>query len=233
MEPMEAKSFLEFLRGVIDGDASAVAKHLLAKPVFATLASPVGATRTESKSFFFESIGHYLYEGDTALHLAAAAFNHPIAKILVSRGANCRAKNRRGAQPIHYAADANRSDLTGQGEMIEYLVQAGANPNALDNSGVAPLHRAVRTRSEAAVNALLKCGANPGQQNKAGSTPLHLAVQPTGRGGSGSEEARRQQVDIIKLLMAHGAKPTDQDFRGTEVLTAAKGQWILSLLNEL
>ena len=63
-----------------------------------------------------------------------------------------------------------------------------------------------------------------------GSTPLHLAVQTTGRGGSGSEEARRQQAEIIRLLLARGARPTDRDARGKQVDQAAGSAWIRTLL---
>ena len=89
--------------------------------------------------------------------------------------------------------------------MIEYLSSMGADPNAVDKSGVGPLHRAIRKRSLSAVKALLDNGANPRQPNKAGSTPLHLAVQTTGASGSGSDKARQQQAEIIKLLLERGA----------------------------
>src|SRR5438067_13235205 len=101
--------------------------------------SPVGASRQEAKTFFFPGIRHYLYAGDTALHMAAAAFRRPVAELLVAHGADCRARNRRGAEPLHYAADANHWDPTAQAEMIAYLLSVGADPNALDASGVAPL----------------------------------------------------------------------------------------------
>src|SRR5258708_21366403 len=125
--------------------------------------------------------------------MAAAAFRRQVAELLIGHDANCRAKNRRGAEPIHYAADGNRWDPTAQAETIEFLVSAGADSNAVDRSGVAPLHRAVRTRSLAAVRALLDGGAHLGQRNKAGSTPLHLSVQKTRRGGSGPPRPRGQQ----------------------------------------
>src|SRR5437762_9162113 len=134
----------------------------------------MGATRQAASPFFFSEIAHYLYAGDSALHMAAAAFRRPVAELLVARGADCHAKNRRGAQPLHYAADANHWDPTAQAETIVYLLSVGADPNALDNSGVAPLHRAVRTRSLPAVQALLDGGANPRGPNKSGSTALHL-----------------------------------------------------------
>src|SRR6185436_5781861 len=112
------------------------------------------------------------------------------------RGADCRARNRRGAEPLHYAADANRWKPASQRDTIEFLLAAGADPNALDKSGVSPLHRAVRTRASDAVRALLAGGASARSRNGSGSTALHLAVQNTGRGGSGSEQARREQAKI-------------------------------------
>jgi len=224
--------FLDFVRVVVDGDIDQVSRRLAGSPALATTSSDVGATRQEASTFFFADIAHYLYAGDTALHMAAAAFRRRVAELLVAHGADCRARNRRGAEPLHYAADANRWDPTAQAEMIKYLLLIGADPNALDSAGVAPLHRAVRTRSLAAVRALLDGGANSRQPNKVGSTPLHLAVQTTGRGGSGSPQAREQQAGIVRLLLERGAKVTDRDRQGKEVHQAATSQWIRALLGE-
>ena len=163
--------------------------------------------------------------------MAAAAFRRPVVGLLVAHGADCRAKNRRGAEPLHYAADANHWAPIAQAETITFLLSIGADPNVLDKSGVAPLHRAVRTRSVPAVRALLDGGANPRASNKAGSTPLHLAVQTTGRGGSGSAHARQQQTGIIGLLLERGASPTAKDRQGKQVRQAATSEWILALLN--
>jgi ankyrin repeat protein len=196
------------------------------------MASAVGATRQGASTFFYADIAHYLYEGDTALHMAAAAFRREVAELLIRHGANCRAKNRRGAEPLHYAADANRWDPAAQAETIACLVSAGADPNAVDRSGVAPLHRAVRTRSLAAVRALLDGGAHSRQPNRSGLTPLHLAVQTTGRGGSGSPLAREQQAGIVRLLLERGAMPTDRDGLGKEVYQAATSEWIRALLRD-
>ena len=228
--PQVKSDFLDFVRLVVKGDIVEVSRYLSASPSLATAAADVGATRQDASSFFFSEIAHYLYVGDTALHLAAAAFRRPVAELLVAHGADCRAKNRRGAEPLHYAADANHWDPTAQAETIAYLVSAGADTNARDKSGVAPLHRAVRTRSLPAVRALLDGGANPRAPNKAGSTPLHLAVQTTGRGGSGSEHARQQQTGIIGLLLERGASPTDKDGQGKQVRQAATSEWLRTLL---
>jgi len=224
--------YLNFVRVVVNGDIDQVAGCLAGSPALAVTGCGAGATRQESSTFFFADIAHYLYAGDTPLHMAAAAFRRQVAALLVAHGADCRARNRRGAEPLHYAADANRWDPSAQAETIEYLISVGADPNSLDHSGVSPLHRAVRTRSLAAVRALVAGGADSRKPNKAGSTPLHLAVQNTGRGGSGSARAREQQAGIIGFLLEHGARPTDQNRRGRSVHEAATSEWIRTLLRE-
>ena len=228
--PNLSPTVLDFIRLVVRGDIEQVSRRLRRDPALASMAATEGATRQQAVEFFFPEIAHYLYGGDTPLHMAAAGFRRAIAELLVANGADCRAKNRRGAEPLHYAADANRCDPAAQAETIAYLISVGADPNATDASGVAPLHRAVRTRSLAAVRALLDNGANPRKRNKSGSTPLHLAVQTTGRGGSGSQFAREQQAAIVTLLLEHGARVTDRDGRGRHVRQAATSEWARALL---
>jgi ankyrin repeat protein len=225
-------AFLDFVRVVVDGDIGQVSSRLAVRPELATKAADTGATRRGPSTFFFTTIAHYLYAGDTALHMAAAAFRRPVAEVLVAHGADVHARNRRGAEPLHYAADANRFEPDAQAETVTYLLSTGADPNTLNMDGVAPLHRAVRTRSVAAVHALLNGGANPRLPNKAGSTPLHLAVQTTGRGGSGSSLAREQQAAIVRLLLERGARVTDRDRRGKTVRQAAASDWTRALLED-
>jgi ankyrin repeat protein len=228
--PQVPSVFLDFVRRVVNGDLDDVSRRLAANPSLANAPAEAGAARHGAPDFFFRDIAHYLYAGDTALHMAAAAFRRPVAELLIAHGADCRARNRRGAEPLHYAADANRWEPTAQAATLEYLLSAGADPNAVDHSGVAPLHRAVRTRSLPAIRALLDGGADARAPNRSGSTPLHLAVQTTGRGGSGSEHARQQQTGIVRLLLERGARPTDRDGRGRQVRQAATAGWIRALL---
>jgi ankyrin repeat protein len=224
--------FRDFVRAIATGDVEQVSRRLAARPELATIACDAGATRQDSSTFFVAEIAHYVYEGDTALHMAAAAFRRGVAELLVAHGADVRAKNRCGAGPLHYAADANRSDPVAQGDTIAYLLSVGADPNALNKDGVAPLHRAVRTRSLPAVRALLDGGANPRLPNKGGSTPLHLAVQTTGRGGSGSAVAREQQAGIVRLLLQRGARATDRNQHGKTAQQAATSDWARALLQD-
>jgi ankyrin repeat protein len=89
--------------------------------------------------------------------------------------------------------------------IIARLIRAGADPNAIDKSGVTPLHRAVRNRCAAAVRALIEGGADPLVPNGSGSTPILLARLNTGKSGSGSPGAKEQQREILRILKEQGA----------------------------
>lgn len=220
-------------RAIGSGDVGEVRRLLATEPSLARCPEPVGATRLRGDDFFLPEIGHHVYAGDTALHLAAA-HRPELVQLLLQHGSDPSARNRRGAEPLHYAADGavghTRWRPERQALVIDQLLAAGAAPDARDASGVAPLHRAVRTRSAAAVGALLAGGADPRLANGSGSTPLHLAVQGTGRGGSGTPAARAEQREIIALLRANGARPTDRDGGGRPVTDRARPAWIRELL---
>jgi ankyrin repeat protein len=201
--------FRTFVEAIVAGDDVTAIKLLDASPLLTKERAAYGATRQAAKRNFFDRIFHYMYEGDTALHMAAAAYQASLVEELIVRGADVRARNRRGAEPLHYAVDGGPGlsawDPIAQAKIIARLIRAGADPNAVDKSGVAPLHRAVRNRCATAVKALIEGGADPRAPNRSGSTPMLLATQNTGRGGSGSAEAKRQQESILRLLDEHGA----------------------------
>jgi ankyrin repeat protein len=199
----------ELVRAIVAGDAAAALRLLAASPVLAHMRVEAGATRQTAKAHFLDEIEHYLYAGDTALHIAAAAYRPEIVRKLIAMGADVGAKNRRGAEPLHYAVDgvpgSRRWSPGAQAATVACLIDAGADPNAVDQGGVTPLHRAVRNRCAAAVSALLDGGADVRCKNKSGSTPMRLATQTTGRGGSGSPDAKAQQAEVVRLLERHGA----------------------------
>jgi Ankyrin repeats (3 copies)/Ankyrin repeat len=225
---------MALIRAIAARDTPGALRLIEGSPELARQAVVTGASRQVSTDYYFKEIEHYVYGGDTALHIAAAAYALDISKVLLAGGANVRARNRRGAEPLHYAVDGIPEspcwNPAAQEVVVEFLIRAGADPNSADKSGVTPLHRAVRTRCASAVRALLLNGAKPRARNGSGSTPLHLAVQNTGRGGSGSPASREQQWEIIVLLLSHGARPTDKDISGKTVVQSVREDWVLEIL---
>jgi hypothetical protein len=194
------------------------------------------ATRGIDEARLYESkIFHWMYVGDTALHLGAAGYRVEIARLLLAAGADPNAtKNHRQSGPLHYAADGYINgpawDPERQVQTIQCLLEAGADINAPDKNGATPLHRAVRTRCAAAVRCLLDAGGDPLLTNKPGSTPFHLAVQNTGRGGTGAEVAKAAQRQIIEEFLSFGVSTNLKDGKGKSVPDCAESDWIRDML---
>ncbi len=203
------QALLTLMRAIAAGDVATFARSLAAVPGLASSSLREGATRQSARAYFVDEIGHHLYAGDTPLHAAAAGYRKAILRELVDLGADVKAGNRRGAQPLHYASDgmpgSARWDPDAQRETIVALLEAGADPNAVDRGGVTPLHRAIRNRCSRAVRALIEGGADVSRRNGSGSTPMQLARWTTGRGGSGSAFAKAEQDVIVRLLIGNGA----------------------------
>jgi hypothetical protein len=201
-------TLMRFARAIVEGDQAGVSGLLADAPELALACLAGGATRHCTEAYLLDDIRHIVYAGDTALHIAAAAYEAGIARELVNAGASVAAANRRGAQPLHYGVDgipgSARWNPVAQRDTVLCLLELGADPNAVDKNGTPPLHRAVRNRCAAAVKALLDMGADPNATNRSGSTAMQLARWTTGRGGSGSAEARGQQQEILGLLRGAG-----------------------------
>jgi Ankyrin repeats (3 copies)/Ankyrin repeat len=219
--------FQSLVKAILDDDRPRAKKLLKQNAALAT----AGATKGRYES----RIAHWIYAGDSALHVAAAGYRVEIAKLLLGSGADCcAAHNHRSSQPLHYASDGYLEsaswDARRQVQMIEVLLQAGADIHARDKNGATPLHRAVRTRCADAVKSLLNAGGDVTLQNKPGSTSFHLAVQNTGRGGSGAGKAKAAQREIIEAFLERGVSPTLKDRNGKSVLEWARSSWLRETL---
>lgn len=218
----------QMLKAIVDDDRRTVEKLLKAEVKLAT-------RLIQEAKLYRSKIFHWIYVGDTALHLAAAGYRVEIVGLLLVAGADPNAaQNHRQSGPVHYAADGPTGagcNAKRQVETIQRLLGNGANIHLQDKNGATPLHRAVRTRSAAAVRCLLKAGADPTMKNKPGSTPFHLAVQNTGRGGTGTAEAIRAQVEIIREFLALGLNPNLKYGSRKSVRECALSAWIRELLD--
>src|SRR6266850_1265982 len=143
--------------------------------------------------------------GDTALMFAARVGDVASAKLLVAAGANVNDADAWGVSATVLAAHS------GFGELVEFLLEKGADANAAA-SGFTALHEAIMRRDEKTVSALLARGADPNAPLRTwtptrrhsddfhfdpelvGATPFWLA-------------ARFSQPGIMRLLVKRGADP--------------------------
>ena len=118
--------------------------------------------------------------GDTALALACLEAHSGVAKLLVSAGAPV---NVPGWTPLHYAAFGGNTDL------VNYLLDIGANKDAVAPNGYTALMLAVRNDYPATVRALLYRDPDLTVRAPGGETALSIAQE---RGESGLVDLLRR-----------------------------------------
>ncbi|KAK9415013.1 hypothetical protein SUNI508_10618 [Seiridium unicorne] len=125
--------------------------------------------------------------GRTPLLWAATNRNYDLANTLLEKGANVSAVNNRGRTALHLTVDSTDGgggrggDQTAvpkkpREEMLQLLLQHGADANAASDGGWRPLHNAAQKGLTSIVQVLLKAGADINATLSNGMTALHWAA---------------------------------------------------------
>jgi len=112
------------------------------------------------------------HDGWTALHLASHFGHVDAVRFLLQSGARVRARstNPLANEPIHAALAGRNLEVT------RALLDAGADPNAIEHGGFAPLHQAAEPGDVPLIELLLARGARPDVRDDQGRTALDLAT---------------------------------------------------------
>lgn len=100
--------------------------------------------------------------------------------------------------------------MTENEELIEFLLGQGADVRASNDEGITPLHIVLYPQIAAL---LIRHGADVNAAADDGSTPLHTQV------ADGEE-----RLDVIEVLLEHGADKARRDKRGLTPLAIARGR---------
>ncbi|KAL3319329.1 hypothetical protein Ciccas_002011 [Cichlidogyrus casuarinus] len=131
-----------------------------------------------------------LFRGDEALLEAAKKGNlNKVRRLLTPDNINCRDVFGRNSTPLHLASGYNNL------EIVEFLLQNGADANAQDKGGLIPLHNASSYGHVDVAAMLIHHGTSVNAVDKWGYTPLH-------------EAAQKGRTQLCALLLAHGADPS-------------------------
>jgi RNA polymerase sigma factor (sigma-70 family) len=145
-----------------DGDRTAVERLLANDP------SLVHATEDWSTDESLAAGLQFTFGGTASpLIRAAQAGDLAIVRLLAERGARvCDACACAGAESPLWSAT-----VTGSADVVDYLLDAGADPNAAAFAGATPLHVAVQRGHDGLVPRLLAAGADPRLTDAYGRTP--------------------------------------------------------------
>ena len=176
--------------------------------------------------------------GNTALIIAVNCGRHEVAELLIGAGVEPDLHEAAAIGQTHRVAewignDRNSMDSYsaegftplalaahfGHAETAEYLIGEGANVNAVSRHPmqVTPLHAALFGRRTATARLLIEAGANVNARRggkgwpRDGWTALHYA-------------AACGFIDLIELLVAHGARPDARDSEGLTPLDVASAE---------
>jgi ankyrin repeat protein len=172
------------------------------------------------------------FEGATPLALAAEVNNLDAIKVLVAGGADPNIPTAMGTTPLMLASgaatDVQRArSIEERGLAVEtarYLVEHGADVNAVGEFGWTPLHAASYQGLTDVIELLVSKGAKLETKDKLGQTPLSisLSVLTKEAGAKRLQIPRRYRAEVAQLLLKLGATPLMQS--GVNIVVQRAGE---------
>ena len=188
---------LKFFRAVYDGNVEEVQRILRVFDYF------------ETDTFIFNHSREYAREiNPTARHLAAWRGNVEVVKELCnflgdqSRLELVNEANDSGETPLWIAAE------TGHAEVVQALIEAGADVNKATTNNKTPLWIAAETGHAEVVQALIEAEADVNKAHAYGTTPLFIAAQ-------------NGHVEVVQALIEAEADVNKAETDGTTPLLIA------------
>lgn len=166
------------------------------------------------------NVNHQDNKGRTPLFFMAGG-NKLKGKHLERDDENLERDEEHSQQDKVYFEEYNYSVTLGEGipseanvEVIQLLLDRGANLQHQDVWGETPLFFSVRTGQIDITHLLLACGANVDHQNSVGRTPIYLAIT-------------KGDLEMVRLLMDKGANIYHQDNCGIRplVMASQRSHW--------
>ncbi|KAI1209023.1 uncharacterized protein F4807DRAFT_428541 [Annulohypoxylon truncatum] len=118
---------------------------------------------------------------------------YDLARLLIDRGADTKATDKRGNGLLHKAAAGGNEDL------VKYLIDCNIDIDARDRHGRTPLHWSAGVANEPVVKYLIEKGANVNAVDVDGNTPLqymprdNATIHKLLKGGEKGEDDRPQK----------------------------------------
>jgi len=172
------------------------------------------------------------FEGATPLALAAEVNNLDAIKALVAAGADPNIPTTMGSTPLLLAAgaatDVQRARAVEERDLAvgtaKYLVEHGADVNAVGEFGWTPLHAASYQGLTDVIEFLVSKGANLETKDKLGQTPLSisLSILTKEAGARRLQIPRRYRGEVAQLLLKLGATPISKS--GVNVVVQRAGE---------
>jgi len=174
------------------------------------------------------------FEGATPIFLAAEVNNLEVIKVLVAAGGDPNIPTAYGTTALMVAAGAGTDvqrarSIEERGMAVEtarYLLDRGADVNAVGEFGWTPLHNAAYQGLTDVIELLIDRGAKTETKDKLGQTPLSisLAILTKEAGAKRLQIPRRYRGEVAQVLLKKGATPLMQS--GVNIVVQRAGELV-------